>query len=204
MANQGTGITLVKQFSYRGNPDEQWSNTYWFFSPAPSSAAEWNSLWVELWALEAQVIPSNSKLVQVYGYNDRTYRSHAVFDETLDPGTPGQFPPPADGVDFAGDQAARVGWKTDHKNSRGKWVYLSKYLHDGFVLGASPDYLSPEYRDALATYARHVATFWGGLVPGPSKDDPTPGVYTITADVVPEFVTTRTLKRRGKRPKQSP
>lgn len=204
MANQGTGLTLVKRFSYRGNPEEEWSNTYWFFQAAPNDATEWAALYNELWGIEKQVIPSNSALVQVYGYNDRTYKSHAVFDDTLPTPSPGSFPPPADGIDFAGDQAAMVGWKTDHKNSRGKWVYLRKYLHDGFVRASSPDFLSPEYVTALEAYADAIRVFHGGLVPGPSKDDPTPGVYTITANVVHDYVTTRTLKRRGKRPKQSP
>lgn len=200
MANQGTGVTLTKQCMYRGNV-EYWSNTYWFFVAGPPAGdVEWPQIVEDLWESEKKVLPATTTLVQAYGYNDRTYKSHAVYDEARSPGTPGTFPPPVPTVEFAGDQAAMVGWKTDHKNSRGKWVYLRKYLHNGFVQEAQPDFLQASYIAALDQYAIEIQGFRGGLVPGPSKDDPTPGVYTITDTVVHNYVTTRTLKRRGKRP----
>jgi len=196
-----TGITLIKQFSYRGDAFEQWSNTYWFQEPAPNNALEWDSVWVELWNIESLAIPLNSKLVQVYGYDDRTYGSHAVFDHLVEPGLAGQFPVPPSGIDFAGDQAAMVGWKTLRKtNPGGKWIYLRKYLHDGFVKSVSPDFLEDSYFAALNTYAGQIQSFRGGLVAAPSKDDPTPPIDTIQSIRVPDYVTTRSLKRRGKRP----
>lgn len=200
MANQGTGVTLTKMFSYRGDATEEWSNTYWFGNAAPTSDAEWLAMWQGLWSEEAQVIPSNSKLVQVYGYNDRTYKSHAVYDHPVSPGEAGVLIPPVAGVDFAGDQAACVQWKTNRKNSRGKWIYLRKYLHDGFVEAASPDFLEPSYHTKLLTYADAIRTYWGGIQPGPSKDDPTPPLIPFPTSVVNPWVTTRSLKRRGKRP----
>jgi hypothetical protein len=200
MPNPGAGVTVVKEFSYRGDAGEQWSNTYWFGAPAPITTAEWDALTNAVIAHEKTVIPANSKFVQVYGYDDRTYGSHAVYDRAITANEPGTFPPPAAAIDFAGDQAACVQWKTSRKNKRGKWIYLRKYLHDGFVDAASPDFLAPEYHAALLAYADLIQETWGGLVPGPSKEDPTPGIYDIVGTVVHSWVTTRTLKRRGKRP----
>jgi hypothetical protein len=96
----------------------------------------------------------------------------------------------------AGDQAACVSWLTNLKTSKGKPIYLRKYHHRPYIDPIAPDDLVAAYKTALTTYGDAFlgAALFGGLT-NPEK--------TATAEslkVLP-YVTTRTLKKRGKRKK---
>lgn len=192
------GITLVKSMSYRGNAGEEWSNTYWFKNPPPADDSGWNTLLSALVAAETNIVCVSDSFVRAYGYNSNDPHASAVFhkDWTI-PGPPpvGNFPTTT-GIKMAGDQAAMASWRLDKKNSRGKWIYLRKYFHHGFIDVSNTDNLVSVYKTALDTFATTMAgtTVGGGL---------RPALYdaTITAHGASLYVTTRTLKRRGKRPR---
>jgi len=201
--NAGIGLTLIKQFTYRGDATEQWSNTYWLNEPIPVDDASWQALFDKFSVEERKVYLASSSIVRAYGYNDRTYRDPADWVLDLQTPAPGTLAAPVgDAVRMAGDQAAFIEFQTRRKsNPGGKWVYLRKYFHDGLLDAQNPDNLEPGYHTALITFADWIMANYEGLLAGPSKDNPTPVVDTIQAVKTSPFVTTRTLKRRGRRPR---
>ena len=192
------GMTTVKRFTYRGDATEEWSNTYHFRGPVPATSADWKIAADGLFAAEKQCWPSTTHGVRAYGYADDSDQPVSVWSHdyllegtqiagTLVPGT----------YVMAGDQAAFIWWRLDHKNSHGKWVYLRKYLHGGNRAPGAPDNLDVDYVTALNAFAtqldRPASPFGGGI-------RARTGDWPILAHGVSPFVTTRTLKRRGKRP----
>jgi hypothetical protein len=194
-----TGLTLIKRFTYRGDPLEEFSNTYHFKGPPPGDNASWQQLAIDAWNREGLVLPSSVTLVRAYGYDSDDPKAPHVW--TLDftvPGPPpaGQFPS-GPGM-MAGDQAACVWWKTSRLNTRGKAVYLRKYLHSGFIDDLDSNALKATYATALTTFAgtgaNGIQSVHGGLRSRTHDEN------VQAAGHVP-WVTTRTLKRRGKRPR---
>jgi len=189
-----TGLSIVKRFPYRGDPLEEFSNTYHFKGQPPGDDASWRVLANDVWNVEKLHFPTNVLFVRAYGYDSDDPNAHHVFQ--LDNTIPG--PPPGGtyagtGSGFAGDQAACMWWKTNRLSSRGKPIYLRKYVHSGFASAANHDDLEAGYMAQLDSDAQGLNTIHGGLR-SPRTDD------TVVAHGVIPYVTTRTLKRRGKRP----
>lgn len=190
-------ITIVKAFEYRNDPNEKWSNTYHFSGTTPTGVAGWKALADAIIAKERTFLMDNVRFVTALGYEAGNPNAVQIIDYTVAPntvvtgaisGTEGDRAP--------GDAAQWVRWNTGTRNSRGKYVYLRKYFH-GFPLTQSDaDTASAASRAAMATYAAQMydGTLPGGAkICGPQGDD-------VIAHLVGPFVTTRTLKRRGKRP----
>jgi hypothetical protein len=190
------GITIIKKFSYRGDPNEEWSNTY-HLTAAPADKAAWVSLLLALGGMESNCYSAGSTVIRALCYDDTdnpaTYTLSAPGDFTAFTGGA----PSTSGNNFAGDQAATVGWNTGNVGSTGKAIWLRKYFHDGWESSSDPDSLSTSYASLLATFAGDLLTtaidgsiFFadktGARPDGPARVDP--------------YSTTRTLKRRGKRP----
>lgn len=195
------GITIVKRFTYRGDPTEEFSNQYWFKQSPPSDSASWAQAVADVYNQEHLLFGPDVAFVRAYGYNDDDPKANHVFakDYTV-PGPPPVGTRTPTGVEFAGDQAALVEWKTDALNSRGKPIYLRKYIHAGSAKQGSPDQLDTTYYGILGTYANAMRTMFGGLT-NPSSSNHPGGSETAVTGIVGPYVTTRTLKRRGPRPK---
>src|SRR4051812_20583291 len=73
------GVTVVKRFTYRGDANEEYSNTYWFTQAPPSDATAWRALFDALVLQEKTLYPSSVNVVRGYGYNDDT--GHKSGDE---------------------------------------------------------------------------------------------------------------------------
>jgi len=194
-----TGLTLVKSFTYRGDATEEFSNTYHFKNAPPGNDSSWTVLMNDVVTQEKPVFPSWVHFVRAYGYDSDDPKAHHVFahDFTV-PGPPPTGTHVEAGNRMAGDQAACVRWKTSRLNSRGKPIYLRKYLHAGFIDTAVADNLNTSYLNALLGYAElqvGVNSLHGGLR-SRTHDE------VVTAGAPISFVTTRTLKRRGRRPRQ--
>jgi hypothetical protein len=194
------GVTLVQQMTYRGDATEEWSNTWHFRDPPPSSSAAWETAVTALAQLVKTVIPDTGKIIRAYGYDDDSDKPVSVYTKDwLLEGSPivGTYNPLGSDFPLAGDQAYFIWWKLDKRNSRGKWIYLRKYLHDGYCDFTDPDRPAVDYKaqcELLAGWMHNVGTPFAGGVR--SRTDPAP----ILEHGVSEFITTRTLKRRGKRP----
>lgn len=189
-----TGLTLVKRFPYRGDPLEEFSNTYHFKGGPPGDDPSWTVLMTDVVNLEKPILRPDVLFVRAYGYDSDDPHAHHVFahDFTV-PGPPPAGSSALGGNLMAGDQASLVWWKTDKLSSRGKPIYLRKYFHHGHVDTTSGDNLLASYRAALQNYSTAANLIHGGLR-GRRQDS-----NVVLSDASP-FVTTRTLKRRGKRP----
>lgn len=189
-------ITIVKRFTYRG-ANEEWGNTYHFTGTTPADGAAWNALAQAIWLSERACYTNANSFVKIYGYAPGN--EHSVFQRDF-VGEGGALATAgltvsASDAPMAGDQAAMMRAYIK-QSSKGKKVYVRKYFHGGAVKLANPDQLSTNCTGALTA---HAATMLSGSLPGGAKWAG-PQAETASLPVVSPFVTTRTLKRRGKRP----
>lgn len=200
MASQ-TRLTVIKRMTYRGNAQEEWSNSYSLDGTPPANDAAWRTLFDELVAAEKGCYNSGSSVIGGYGYNDDSDNAHAVWtvDLTISPNTPvpGTLSSTA-GLDVPGDVAAWARWGLDRFNSKGKRVYLRKYFHSVMMKSTPPyDECSAATKTALAAFA---TTMKNGLPGGRKIIDRKHTDANVVSAGGSTYLTTRTLKRRGKRP----
>lgn len=192
------GVITIKSFSYRG-AKEEWSNGYHFVGSHPSDDAGWISLVTSLVGLEATALDSDVQLLRAYCYDDFSPGHDSVLTVTdADFGsTYGALSAVSGSARAPGDSAAWIRWKTARFNTNGKPIYLRKYYHGILITddGHNADHIEAAQATALGTLATNLngtSGDWPGIA-GP--DGVAPG-----ASMVSPFVTTRTLRRRGKRP----
>lgn len=196
MAN--SGVTMIMQFLYRGNPEE-WSQQYHFVGDPPSSPSAWATLIAALGSAVKIALNDRTTIIRGYGYEDTDDDSVYTWEAADHGGAVEGLVDTSTAVVAPGDAAAWVRWKTSRTNTHGKPIYLRKYFH-GCVLSGSvddaQDDLSTAYRSALQDFADTVQdafTGWPGLS-GPDADE------VFLTNGTSSFVTTRTLHRRGARP----
>ena len=196
------GLTLVKQLTYRGDPLEEFANTYYFTGSVPANSIAWKATTDLLIAEEKTVYPATAKVIRAYGYNDDSDTATAVWSwDYLAQGAAvsGTLNPSSQPV-LAGDCAVWCRWKLDHLNTKGRPVYLRKYFHPAVAAGlggGAQDQILPAQKTALETFAARLAN--GNGVEGRVVRART-GFHDILSSSASPYVTTRTLKRRGKRP----
>lgn len=190
-------ITLVKRFTYRGKLEE-FSNKYHFSGTTPANDAAWKTLADGIIAAEKLTVPSFVEFIRAYGYNAGNEHSVAQIDYTVPPNTVvvGTLSISAGNSWTSGDVAATIRWYTGELNTRGKKIYCRKYMHGVANQVADHDLLADVQRTAMNTYA---AKLIDGTLPGSFKYCGPQGA-TLSAPVTDPYLTTRTLKRRGKRP----
>jgi len=193
-----TGLTVVKRFPYRGDTNEEFSNQYHFRGAPPSDDDAWIFLRDLVVAAERLCFPATVQWVRVTGHNSDDVHAPAVFSSDYDlfpPNPTGSYVPGLSEHPIAGDQAAFVWWLMDYKSTKGKPVYLRKYFHHGFAETSDPDLIgSTGYAQALQTFGATMNTTHGGLR-SMARDG------TVVNHGHGPHVTTRTLKRRGKKKK---
>src|SRR5262245_56414070 len=190
-------IVIVKSFAYRNLPEE-YSNRYHFSGTTPSDYAAWKVLADAIINAEKTCFRSTTTWVRAYGYEAGTEHSVAQIDYAAPPNTivAGTFSPGPQKV-LPGDAAATVRWYTGQLNSRGKKIYCRKYFHDVEALSTgSADVLANTQVTVLAAFANKLID---GTLPGSFKYCGPQGAV-LSAPQVHPWITTRTLKRRGKRP----
>lgn len=194
-----TGLTLVKRFEYRDDPNEEFSNTYHFKTSPPGDDASWNVLVNDAIAKEQQILFPTVSYTRAYGYDSDDPNAHHVFaiqwDQSSNPPR-GTLTPGADPIG-PGDLAACVVWKTSRLNSRGKPIYLRKYFHHIALLASDMDKVSGIQASPMNDFAGPLGmnSVYGGLRSRSHDEN-----LQLPGHVI-EWVTTRTLKRRGKRPR---
>ena len=196
-----TGIVIIKKFTYRGDPNEEFSNKYWLTGDPPGPSSEWAGLFDVLVAQEKACYVPQVHVVGGYGYNDNTPGAQSIWSvdlEALGTTVPGTLTA-AQGFTYAGDQAGMLEWQTDRKNSRGKWVYLRKYFHGGITHYTNVDEIAPEAVTAYETLGTHlrdgtIPQAVGRKIRSQKQDENLQSMHAS------KWITTRTLKRRGKRP----
>jgi hypothetical protein len=201
MASQ-VGLTIIKSMTYRGVAGEEWSNTYHFSGGIPSDATAWKTLADALIAQEKTLYVADSVVVRAYGYDSDSDTATAVwsYDYLAAAATvPGTCATTGSHV-AAGDQAAWIRWPTGRLNSKGKPIYLRKYYHHVPVTNntatGSDDVGDPWDTTAAAfgTKMRDGSFADSRVITARGHSDtPASSQHSV-------WVTTRTLKRRGKRP----
>lgn len=189
-------VTIIKHFLYRG-VDEQFSNTYHFSGTTPATPAAWRTLVDAIVVNEKPTVTSAVSWVGAYGYEAGS--PHA--DWTLNYIGAGESEPfgsmtLGSMIQSPGDDAVTLRWATGTTNMDGKPIYLRKYMHPAYFLSGAPDTVASTQRTAMGVYA---GKWTDGSLPGGVKVCKPQGGDGAGAFVSP-FVTTRTLKRRGKRP----
>jgi hypothetical protein len=189
---------IVKSFTYRGSTEE-YSNVYHFDGTQPADSSAWSTVLTAIRDAEKSCLPSGVTWVDGYGYNAGSWETkpqtadahvHWTTSNVGSLSTSGAQVMP-------GDDAVWVRWDTGDTNSKGKPIYLRKYFHPAVVSSASVDNVLAGQATALATYGGKMVdgtTIAGGLVLC------RPNGHHGSNPVVGTYVTTRTLKRRGKRP----
>lgn len=196
-----TGLTTIKKFTYRGDPTEEWSNTYHFDVPPPSTDANWKILADALIAAEVLCIAPSTSVVRAYGYNTDDAKPVSVWSydyAAAGSAVPGGITPvPSGSVKMAGDQAGMFWMKSSRRNSRGKYIYLRKYFHDGYLDVTNVDKLHANQLGYYNTFADKLAN---GTIAVLGHWRSRTHAETALDSNGSQWVTTRTLHRRGKRP----
>lgn len=191
------GITLVKKMTYR-TLYEEWSNTYHLTGSVPASTAAWDTLVDALIAQEKTCYPADHSVVRAYGYDSDADDATSVYVRDLSATPVAGTMATTGGTKTAGDAAAWVRWKTSRTSSTGKAIYLRKYFHGVMVdLTISPDQVLGAQRTVYAAFATKLKD---GSFAEARTIRSQHNAETIIASSVANYLTTRTLKRRGKRP----
>lgn len=192
-------MTIIKRFTYRDDSMEEFSNHYLLSGATPADDTEWNALFTALSNQERSLFAAGVEIVRAYGYNSPADNAVAVWakDLTVAPNSPLPGQLSAVGIDgLPGDVAFWVRWNLDRRNTRGRPVYLRKYFHGAFFNTTDGDEMEPSQKAAAADFAD--ALYDGTFYQSRTVVDKLGNVPIGKA--VSTYVTTRTLKRRGKRP----
>jgi len=186
----------VKRFLYRG-VTEEWSNRYHFGGSAPSDPTAWRTFADGLIAAEREILRGDTYITRVLCYEDTDDDSVYTYDLASFGGEVLGSDPASIGSDYMpGDVATTIRWDTGRRSSTGKPIYLRKYFHNAGQATGTTDNVDAGTLAAMNTFAADVVTgLTGGFViAGPDGSSPS------EAGVASPYTTTRTLKRRGRRP----
>lgn len=199
-------VTMEKSFTYRG-AREHWSNAY-HFAETPVDHSSWQLLVSRIWDMEKLCFPLDVMIEAGYGHTPGT-PPILVYEEDVNPpgegGQAGAFVPPASSHPAPGDAAIYIRYSTTQKNTLGKPIYLWNYYHAVYFDAANADVMDANQKTAFEGLATNMVN--GLSVPGA-----TPAVYhragprgaVAQGHKIGEFITTRTLKHRGKHHRRLP
>lgn len=199
MAAQAS-ITIVKDFDYRG-AKEEYSNTYHFTNDAPTTQAKWLALSDAIILAEKAIHLGSVRIIRSIGHKAGVKPRDFFHDYlALSASVAGTLALQAANVPGPGDAASWVRWPTDQFTERGKPIYLRSYFHHvahGNV-DATCDTLSTTMKTALETYATAWNTGFSDGTTTHARSGPN-GAVGLTPVLASQYVTTRTLERRGRR-----
>lgn len=188
-------VTIVKDFMYRGQLEE-WSNSYSLDGTTPTTDALWKALFDAIIASEKTCYISDTRVVRAMGYQaGENFVTYSYDYLGAGQSVAGTWVPPTQSMLWPGDGAgwlrARVG-----STSSGKPRYVRKYFHGGGNNTNARDIMAS---NLITAYVAHGTKMLDGTLPGAMKWCGPDGTIASAPSASP-FVTTRTLKRRGRRP----
>jgi len=185
---------------------EEFANDYIWAEGAPDNddTQFWTQLSTQLVQIEQQIFDASVQYTSMYGWNNTDPHEPHVFFRTFptDANWQGKFVPGVGDIAGAGDQAAYIRWLGSKKSKAGKPTYFRKYPHRPWTSSTDRDKLSPDYLAALTAYASSsIWTLKGTFINQFDQNKYNAGDnYATGPGTVSPWVTTRSLKRRGKRP----
>jgi hypothetical protein len=190
-------LRLEKQFLYRGQ-NEIWGNTYHLSGAVPTDQAEWQAI-AEWWSWqESAVFGPEIHTMTATGYKDDSGGANVFFEDYGPTGKPGRFSETdLQARQVPGDCAATIRWWMGKYSKAGKKIYARKYFH-----GTMMNQLDLVSVDQLAAYQQLATNLAAGVdVTGYAKRSivDKDGNGAVSHDAA-QYVTTRTLKKRGKSP----
>lgn len=190
-------IQIVSSFDYRGQPEE-FSNRFSFADRQPIDDVTWKAMADALIAQMRTCFPATTTFVRAYGYAPAQFAAVWVHDYAS-PGPPlaGTWTTQAGSSRCQGDAAATLRYTSAKKSVRGKTVYGRNYFHDVYDDGVGAyDRLSQSQQAAFTTFGTSLCN--GSIHPRLSICLPN-GTWDLFSPHCDQWLTTRTLKRRGKR-----
>lgn len=189
-------VILVKRGMWRG-ANEEWSNGYHFSGTAPADRAGAEAFFTSLFNLEKNFYADTQRLVQAYFYENPEGNSTIGKDYRTLPATGllGTATALSTGTTLSLEQSSIVKARCGY-TSKGKPRYVMKYFHGIRANGADPDKVAWA---AAGTLDPLLVQFTNGTLPGGAALCRPDGQVCETPVAHP-LLTTRTLKRRGKRP----
>lgn len=189
-------VVSIKQFAYRGVP-EQWSNSYHFDGTPPATDAAWNTALNALATKERAFLPASVTALRMVAYlSHGTHIEYAWGDATASFGL-GTMAAISGGIQLPGDTAFTVRARVIGRwTPKGKPVYLRKFVHAPFSTVTPADTLATAQSTACKT-ALDALVAGTGMTLGRWVH---PDGGTLAPVEVSPLITTRTLKRRSKRP----
>lgn len=189
-------VILTKQSEWR-DTQEQWSNGYHFVGDAPADRAEAYDFFEALWGIEANLFVG-ATLVKAYFYENpdgnvtigRDYLAEGISNKLSTGGALATT-----GSKLSLEQASLGKWRCGY-TSKGKPRYVMKFYHGIYASSADADKVA---WSATAGAQDYAAKFTDGTLPGGAKLC-RPDGQVCEPMLRSPWVTTRTLKRRGKRP----
>jgi hypothetical protein len=190
-------MIVVKSFPYRGVAEE-WANVYHLSVGAPGSPADWRTMADGLINAESAVLDTTTTVERVLCYEDTNNPAVYTYELADFAGVvTGTYSPGSTGYLAPGDSAAWIRWDTGRLSSKGKKVYLRKYFHPAIISNAGePDGIIAGWRTLADAFGGECLA---GMTGGFQIGDPA-GALPTGAVGVSTYATTRTLKRRGRRP----
>lgn len=192
-------LTIVKDMTYRG-VKEEWCNTYELNGTTPANETAWKALADAIIASEKACYTTSVRVIRALGYASGSDNAAFSYDYLAAGATvAGTLVDAVGQQNWAGDQAAWLRMRVG-ASAGGKPIYVRKYFHGGYSPQGSPDSLTSGTRTA---YTTHAAKMVDGTLPGSMKWIGPNGTVGYNA-AASTFTTTRTLKRRGRRPTPAP
>lgn len=199
-------LTIEKSFTYRGKR-EHWSNSYHLDS-VPTDSVVWTGLNNAVWGYEALCFPADVQLEYSYGHIPGT---PPVLVWENDPAPPGEggptgsFVPVATAHPTPGDAAIYMRYGTTQKSVRGKPIYLWNYYHAIYYDAAAPDVMDANQKTAFNGLGTGWVNGMNSTVAGaPLFRRAGPRGAVAQNHKIGDFITTRTLKHRGKHYRRLP
>lgn len=182
MAVTQSSLRVIKEFAYRGNPTQRFSNRYYFDGSPPADTAAWTALFDAVNLIEKTIYDPRVKIVENLGFNPGSDVPVATKQVTI-AGT-GSFIG-LQGV--PGDCAAVLRMATTKRSKKNHPVYLFSYFHQAVQDQAvNQDVLHATQRNAIQLYGNDWLN--GIVVSGRSYKRCTPDGHATTGATVNQYI----------------